>query len=264
VELDLTGGSYSLIGEVTNAEFSSSLQAFRAATNLTGSSAVIPGTNVFFITGDHGATNNHPGGDGYASLTLGANGAINLIGHLADNSSFSQNTAVAASGTNAAWPFYASLYGGKGIILGWETNSSPTNFAGEVVWSKPAIPAKAGVFYTNAFLWLTNSYSFGCIPPVAGTHYQIAFGGATLTNRLTNTLTVGTNGQFTVDASQTNQLTLMFIPKSGVLTGSFSYPSSKSNHALSGAFISPALGGSGYFLDTNNSETGFFEIGIVP
>jgi len=264
VELDLTGGSYSLIGEVTNAEFSSSLQAFRAATNLTGSSAVIPGTNVFFITGDHGATNNHPGGDGYASLTLGANGAINLIGHLAANSSFSQNTAVAASGTNAAWPFYASLYGGKGIILGWETNSSPTNFAGEVVWSKPAIPAKAGVFYTNAFLWLTNSYSFGCIPPVAGTHYQIAFGGATLTNRLTNTLTVGTNGQFTVDASQTNQLTLMFIPKSGVLTGSFSYPSSKSNHALSGAFISPALGGSGYFLDTNNSETGFFEIGIVP
>ena len=73
------------------------------------------------------------------------------------------------------------------------------------------------------------------------------------------TLTVGTNGQFAVDAGQTNRLALALNAKSGVLTGSFFYPSGKSAHNLYGAFASPSLGGAGYFLDTN-SETGWFEI----
>ena len=37
------------------------LSAFRAAPRLTGGSAVVPGTNVFSIPGDHSATNNQPG-----------------------------------------------------------------------------------------------------------------------------------------------------------------------------------------------------------
>ena len=258
VYLDLTGGSYSLFGCVTNAEFSSLLLAFRAATNLTGNSAVLPGTNVFSIPGDHSATTNHPGGDGYGSLTLGANGAITLIGYLADNTSFSQNTYVSTNSfaTNGIWPFYAPLYGGKGIIIGWETNASPTNFQGSVAWSKPA---KTGAYYTNAFVFLTNSWSVGYFPPANRTHYQIAFGGASLPNGLTNTLTVGTTGQFTVDTGQTNNLALTLNTKSGVLTGSFSYPSGKITHNLYGAFANPSQGGAGYFLDTN-SETGWFEI----
>jgi hypothetical protein len=258
VYLDLTGGSYTITGDVTNSKFSSYLAAFRAATNLTGNNTVMPGTNVFWIPGDHSAANNHPGGDSYASFTLGANGAITLIGYLADNTSFSQNTYVSTNFyyTNGIWPFYASLYGGTGLILGWETNTSPTNFEAAVAWSKPA---RTGAYYTNAFLFLTNSYSAPCIPPVKGTRYQIAFGGASLTNGLTNTLTVGANGLFTVDAGQTNKLALTFTPKSGVLTGSFTYPSAKSAHNLYGAFVSPSLGGSGYFLDTN-SQTGWFEI----
>jgi hypothetical protein len=265
VYLDLTGGSESLVGYVTNAEFSSALRAFRATTSLAGNSVVKPGTNVFLIPGDHSATNNHPGGDSYAAFTLGANGVIKLIGYLADNTSFSQSTAVSTNYlyTNGIWPFYASLYHGKGIILGWETNTSPTNFAGDVAWSKPATPAKPGIYYTNAFLFLTNSSSDGCVPPAAGTHYQIAFGGASLTNGLTNHLTVAANGLFTVDASQTNKLALTFTPKSGVLTGSFSYPSGLVTHSFYGAFVSPSLGGSGYFLDTN-SQTGFFEIHLLP
>ena len=68
---------------------------------------------------------------------------------------------------------------------------------------------------------------------------------------------------FHVDPGQTNGLALAFIPKSGVLTGHFSYPSIKVTHNFYGAFISPALGGSGYFLDTN-SETGWFEIQFLP
>jgi cyclophilin family peptidyl-prolyl cis-trans isomerase len=285
--LDLTNGTDSIIGAVFNAEFFSSLVAFRATPKLTAGSPVPPGTNIFTIPGDQPSTMALPGGDSYATFILTNNGVINLIGHLADNTSFSESTQIFASSinpdssyplaafnyygvptnvinlfsTNAVWPFYASLYSGKGIAIGWETNTSPTNFAGAVAWSKPA---KTGSYYTNAFLFVTNSSSFGYVPPVPGTHYQITFGGASFTNGLTNTLIVSTKGQFTNDfgLDNTNQLTLSLTtngPGIGALSGSFLYPTAKVTHNFYGGFISPALGGSGYFLDTN-SQTGWFQI----
>ena len=265
VHLDMTNGAYSLYGLVAGAGFSSSLTAFRAATGLTSASAVIPGTNVFSIPGDHSGTNHVPGGDGYGALALGANGALNLIGRLADNTSFSQNTFVSTNFistnfffTNGIWPFYASLYGGKGLILGWQTNTSPTNFAGWAVWSKPAL---GSAFCTNAFLFPANSWSAGYIPPAQGTHYQISFGGGSLPNGLTNTLTAGANGLLTVDAVQPMDLALTLTNNlaSGLLSGSFTSPSGASARNFYGAFVSPAQGGSGYFLDTN-TQTGFFKI----
>jgi len=261
VNLDMTNGTYSLNGVVTNAKFSSALTGFRAATRLTAGSAVIPGTNVFLIPGDLNPADNLPAGNGYGSLTVGSNGAISLIGRLADNTSISQGTFVSTNfnGTNGIWPFYASLYSGKGIILGWQTwqtAAAPTNFEGWVAWSKPA---KGSAYYTNAFLFLTNAWSAGYIPPSPGS-YQIVFGGATLTNRLTNTLKAGTNGLFTVVSGQANNLTLTNKP----LSGSFSFPSARNTHSFYGAFVSPDQGGSGYFLDTNG-QTGWFVItGIAP
>lgn len=102
---------------------------------------------------------------------------------------------------------------------------------------------------------------------MAGTHYQIVFGGASFTNELTNTLTVSAKGQFTNNSGlpNTNKLTLNLTTNgttSGALSGSFSYPSGKVTHNFYGGFISPDGGGSGYFLDTN-SQTGFFQIQIV-
>jgi hypothetical protein len=260
VNLDMTNGAYSLNGTVAGAKFSSALNGFRAATRLTANSAVIPGTNVFLIPGDHSAASNLPGGDSSGSLTLGTNGAISLNGRLADNTPFSQGAYVSTNfnGANGIWPFYASLYGGQGIILGWQTwqtAAAPTNFEGWVAWSKPA---KGSAYDTNAFFVYTNSYSAGYVPPAEGS-YQIVFGGASLANGLANTLKAGTNGLFIVESGQANNLTLTNNPATGALSGSFYYPTARTAHNFYGAFVSPALGGSGYFLDTN-SQTGWFVI----
>jgi cyclophilin family peptidyl-prolyl cis-trans isomerase len=260
VNLDMTNGTYSLNGTVANAKFSSALNGFRAATRLTAGSAVIPGTNVFLIPGDTNASNNLPGGNSYGALTLGTNGAISLVGRLADNTPFSQGAFVSTNFnmTNGIWPFYASLYSGQGIILGWQTwqtAAAPANFEGWVAWSKPA---RGGAYYTNAFLAYTNSYAAGYVRPAEGS-YQIEFGGASLTNGLANTLKAGTNGLFIVEPGQANNLTLTNNAASGAVSGSFSFPTAKTAHNFYGAFVSPALGGSGYFLDTN-SQTGWFVI----
>ena len=112
-------------------------------------------------------------------------------------------------------------------------------------------------------MFLTNAWSAGYIPPAQGARYQVAFGGASLANGLTNTLTF-TNGLFKVDPGQTNNLGLTNSLATGVLDGSFTFPSARNAHLFYGAFVSPALGGSGYFLDTN-SQTGWFVItGIDP
>ena len=131
-----------------------------------------------------------------------------------------------------------------------------------MAWSKPA---KTGSYYTNAFLFFSNTDSSLYMPPVKGTEYQIAFGGANLTNVLTTLLVVTNTGQFVALAGQTTKLTLTLTTtgaSTGALSGSFTYPSLKSTHTISGAFISPSQGGFGYFLDTN-SETGWFQIQVV-
>jgi cyclophilin family peptidyl-prolyl cis-trans isomerase/lysophospholipase L1-like esterase len=262
VNLNLTNGY--LDGYVASPNFYANLQAFRAAPKLTSNSAVIPGTNVFTIPGNHGAaTNNQPGGDGYASFTLGSSGAATLIGHLADNTAFSESTQVATNYliTNAVWPFYAPIYGGKGVILGWLTNTSPSNYFGLLVWSKPL---KTGSWYTNGIeMLITNASSASFVPPVKGSQYQIAFGGASLTNGFTNTLAFTTSGVFTnLPGGQAPKLLVTLNSKSGALTGSFTPPSGKGTNKIYGAFTSPTVGGSGYFLDTN-SQTGFFEINEI-
>ena len=51
---------------------------------------------------------------------------------------------------------------------------------------------------------------------------------------------------------------------SGLLSGSFTFPSGAGARNFYGAFVSPAQGGSGYFLDTN-SQTGWLVItGLAP
>jgi cyclophilin family peptidyl-prolyl cis-trans isomerase len=264
VNLDVSGQTNALIGSVTNAKFSSYLEAHRVAAALTSNSIVLPGRYVLSIPGDHAATNNHPGGDGYGTFTIGTNGAVVLAGLLADNTAITPTTSIVTNtttnGSTALWPFYASLYGGKGIILGWQTNTSTANFEGVLRWSKPA---RTGAYYTNAFRSTNNSFAAAYLPPVAQTQYQLVVGGASLTTPLTNTLTVATNGLFTVDSGPVNiGLALTNNLASGALTGSFSYPSRLSTHLLHGAFASPDQGGAGYFRDTN-SQTGWFQITAI-
>jgi cyclophilin family peptidyl-prolyl cis-trans isomerase/uncharacterized protein (DUF2141 family) len=254
--LDLSNGTYSLTGVVYNGNWSSSLAAYRQAAKLTTNSAVVPGKYVLTIPGDHSAGNNYPGGDSYATYSIAANGAVTVAGSLADSTALTPSTTAVSQ--DGIWPFYYSLYSKKGILLGWQTNAVPANFAGTVAWSKPA---KTGAYYTNAYDVVADSSTAKYIPPVKGTHYQIVFGGGTLTNAVTNQLTVSTAIQFTPDKGQTNKLTISLTP-AGVVTGTFASPLRKTL-TFHGAFASPSQGGSGYILEPN-AETSYFEITALP
>jgi len=57
-----------------------------------------------------------PEGDSYGTASVDSNGVVKVKGHLADKTSLAAKVPVARSGQ---WPLYASLYSGKGAVLGW-------------------------------------------------------------------------------------------------------------------------------------------------
>jgi archaellum component FlaF (FlaF/FlaG flagellin family) len=256
--MDLTNFSGAFTGYVYDAKgtWGANLTAYRAATKLATSSAVAPGRYVLTIPGDHTNANNQPGGDSYAVYSISDSGAVALAGSLADNTTFTRSTGVS---TNGIWPLYVPLYNTHGIILGWQTNSSPTNFSGQVEWDKPA---RTGAYYPSGFTNVFSATPANYTPPAADTHYQIVFNGGALAGPLTNFLTVTSARLFTPDPAQAG-LKVTLTPATGAITGQFMDPSGNTVKKIRGAFISPGSGGSGYILDADD-ETGYFEISLLP
>jgi uncharacterized repeat protein (TIGR02543 family) len=88
---------------------------------------------------------NSPGGDGYALIANSA-GTARITGALADGAALSQTASVSEDGYV---PIYASLYSGKGLLLGW-INLELTNTDGVgLTWIHPG--TRSGL-YTNGFM----------------------------------------------------------------------------------------------------------------
>ncbi len=187
-----------------------------------------------------------PGGDGYALLT-NHNGSVKITGALADGTAFSQSTPVSAGGYI---PLYASLYGNKGLLLGW-LNLDPTNASGPVYWVHPAL--RTGLF-TNAFSatnpitlspW-TNFSQAGELPtnavPTNLTVVEMTNGVATATNVFS--LTISNN--FRLGGQGPEALGGTLNGKTGLLTVTLG---SGANKQTGYAVILP---------DTTNASGGYF------
>ena len=121
------------------------------ATNLIADRAtntLSPAEYTLLILPDTNASS--PGGDGYALITNNpgngrnvATAAAKIAGALADGTAFSQSVPVSQDGYV---PIYASLYGGKGLLLGW-INLEPTNDSGGLFWVHPGRPG----LFTSTF-----------------------------------------------------------------------------------------------------------------
>ncbi|MGD0812955.1 MAG: choice-of-anchor tandem repeat GloVer-containing protein [Verrucomicrobiota bacterium] len=97
-----------------------------------------PQTGAYsFTLSDSGNGISSPGNGSKGHVTVAADGAIALSGVLSDSSVIGQGAFVATEGQ---WPFYVSLYHGKGSLIGWMTftNQPANGFNGTVVWSKVA------------------------------------------------------------------------------------------------------------------------------
>jgi hypothetical protein len=211
-----------------------------------------------------------PGGYSYGSATVsdkkggvGAVGAVTLVLNLADGTSpaISFSTGLAQDGT---CPFYASLYGGNGIIFGWmqfATDGSGTMSPANITW-------------LTAFDYTSHTYTNGFngqpilsgglyLPPKAGTNlfgegmtaltFEIdpGYAGLSLPNEVDDSVIFNPARNTFTD---TSKVTITLTATTGALTGTF-YPAG-SRTALS--YKGVEIGGVayGFYKNTANLETG--------
>lgn len=122
-----------ITGTVSDEVWTANLVADRATFNKKTNPAPQAGVYSLTIVGSGDALT-APATNGTGTVTISASGLVKIQLTLGDGSHATQTTALAKDGQI---PFFSSLYGGKGSILGW-LSISGTDISGDVAWFKLA------------------------------------------------------------------------------------------------------------------------------
>jgi hypothetical protein len=230
-------------GSITASNWVSTNLTADLATNATFSSAftmtVPPDTN-------NPASNSIPVGSGYAVIT-NHTGSIKITGALADGTAFTQS--VSASQTGDV-PVYASLYGNKGLLLGW-LSLDPAN-AGSLQWVHPT--AKTGLF-TNAFV-STNAIALSTWtnPPAITSPPTnlLVLNGLHGVITQTNAYVIAISNNYKIGlVSGPTALSGTLNPKTGLL--SLTLGTGETKQTATGVILLDTTNGGGYLLNKTNS-----------
>jgi hypothetical protein len=208
-----------------------------------------------------------PGGYSYGMVDVAKNGNALLAFNLADGSPrIAFSTALAH---DQDFPFFVSLYGGRGVVLGWLTFTNNLRLFENVevdvessiaAWSKLPTP---GRFYTNGFS-TSSSLIVGSryTPPGPGTNI---WGGTNLFFQTNYDSTVNTEGTavtfnprnhaLSVPGPNPTRLEIAFNPRTGFYAGSYVPIPGARKVAFTGSLMPTFKEGWGYFIETNQQTS---------
>ena len=238
-----------MAGHVTDGRWIAEVAANRSPFNAATNPAPQAGSYDMILPGSSDSIS-QPGGDGYATIAISTAGQVTLNGKLADNTSMSQVTTLSDAGQ---WPFYQSLYSGKGLALGW-LNVESNSLTGEVSWIKLA---QAATYYPGGFVYQTNILGSRYTPPSPGQRVlnfstgQVWLANGNLSQSFTNQIGLTTSN--TVTNFSTNALTFTISTNSGSFSGSATDPVTHKVFSFSGVILQNSNIGGGFFLGTNRS-----------
>jgi hypothetical protein len=247
LQLDLTNGP--LTGTVSDGTWTANLLA-----NPDGYSFHNPapqaGHYTLILPGSEDASN-QPAGNGFAAITVTSFGEVVFDGNLGDGTPVIASSFIS---TNGQWPLYASLYGGKGSVLGWLSLSNDGTISGQTAWFKPA--ETNARMYPDGFTNYVNvmGSAFQCTngipaPGLSGGTLILTNGG--LAQSITNQLEVCTNNHLTIAGGGE----LNFIGRSGAFIGRVMDPETSKLILVRGAVLQNQNLGAGYFLGTNQTAS---------
>ncbi len=250
--VDLSG-AHQITGTISDGNWTAQLLGDRAVFSATRP-APPAGAYTLILPGAPGSTS-VPEGASYGTATVNAKGMVVLKGSLPDRSSIAVRAALSEAGH---WPVYASLYGGKGALLGWAgfADRPASDFDGVISWIKS--PQPLATYYPDGFsreAVLTGSH----YTPPAGvtnrilnlTNGLVVFSGGNLPHSLTNAVLLGSANRIT--NAGPNSLAMTFRLSSGLFRGSLIPAGNTKAISFNGAVLQKAGLGSGYFLGTNQS-----------
>jgi hypothetical protein len=238
-------------GWISDGNWTATLLADRAVFNTTTNPTLSAGQYTLDIPPD-GAGG--PSGDGFGTLRVGADGFVRLTGTLADGSRLTEAAPISKDGY---WPFYDSLYGGKGSILGWLnfTNTASDDLQGLVYWLRPAQPGSR--LYPSGFTNETAAVGSNYRLPapmsrvINLTNGLVEFSGGDLSSPFTNAVVLGPDNKLTNLSS--NRLAVTLRLHTGRWRGTATDPATGQSFALQGIFHQERSVGVGFFLEGNQS-----------
>jgi hypothetical protein len=252
VQLQLGSSNSPMTGTISDGVWTATLEADPAVySTATTHHAPQAGRYTFIIPGNINGSA-PPGGNGIGTVTVNTSGHVSLSGTLGDGTPISASSVVGGDGQ---WPFYASLYGGSGSILGWLCFTNYGDIAGQIAWFKQ--PQKTAKLYPGGF---TNStevigsiYTYTPGFPVLGYAYGLlSLVNGDLTQDMTDQITlwpeiqaVSPNTKLTVNAS------------TGLFTGSVINPATDKPIPFNGVILQNQDFGAGLFLGPNESGSVF-------
>jgi hypothetical protein len=183
-----------------------------------------------------------------------AAGNVHLSGALPDGTSVAQVVPVSRSG---AWPLYASLSSGQGLLLGWLAFSSGANppLGGDVWWLKPALATSK--YYANGLTLHAPIQSSPYTAPGPGinlfnaTNLVVTLSGGGLASSITNPITLGANNR--IVSQSANKLSLSFSLPAGSFSGSVVNPATSKSIPFGGVVLENQRVASGFFLGSGQS-----------
>ncbi len=256
LELDMTPGVGLILGTVGDGVWSAPLEAVQAgfssklnpATNFSGSyTLILPRAD---------AASGLPQGYGFGTIKLDRNGKVSLSGMLGDATPFTLFVPISAQGE---WPFYLSLYGGKGSLLGWMSfsNTFTDDLHGDLSWIRPAmaVPKFYPGGFTNTDQIVTGSRYVAPVGPnrvLNLTNGAAEFTGGNLSASFTNSVTLGANNK--VINNGANKLTFSISLPNGGFNGLATPPGGSKSVPFRGVLFQKQNAAFGIFSGTN--ETG--------
>ena len=211
----------------------------------------------------HGKPNDPvlPSGHSFGSVKVSASGLVSFVGMLADGTKVSESAYLSQDGV---WPFYVSLYSNTGLMQSWQTfqSQSETDFAGWLVWIKPANPSSR--FYPNGFDYERNVFGEKYIPPVgtnsvfASSSLLVPFAYGDLPENFMNSVQIEPGSKI-VNLS-TNKLSMSFSTSTGIFTGTVADPVLNKTWSFTGAIMQRDNVGYGFLSGTNASS----QMSVVP
>jgi autotransporter-associated beta strand protein len=256
LQMDLNPGADRLSGTVSDGTWTAALAGDRAVFDGKKQLAPQMGAYTLVIPGSDNEPL-EPCGNGYGTVSVGKDGRVRLAGMLADGTKVSQAAMVSKHGQ---WPLYLSLYGQRGLLLGWLAFTNDTaatlDLEGDLDWLKPN---SAGKYYPAGFL--TQSLAVGArwVAPGKSTdvlafpNAAVVLSGGNLDQTLTNAFLFGLDHKV-YDASG-NDVRLKFTLSSGAFTGSLLDPVTEKRISFGGVLLQKLNRGYGCFLGPNQSGT---------
>jgi cyclophilin family peptidyl-prolyl cis-trans isomerase len=204
-----------------------------------------------------------PGGSGYGIVRVDKSGNVNLKAYLADDSTASQK--VVAGGPNGNWPLYASLYGNKGMLIGWInfTNLLNADLNGTVTWVKQEKDGGNKYYpggFTNTISAQGAYYTYpGLARAVNWSNGIVVLSGAGLTATWTNEISINQNNG--VKDESTNSFSMNLDSSSGHFSGNFKEPGTGTEVNFSGILNQKTQTGDGFHLNSDNKQSGSVFVG---